>query len=198
MAKTIPSEFEEILRQTILPDLDKGRKNFDRPHTEAVVYWMKYILDNTENNLDPLVMIPAAYAHDWGYIGLFDGFNSDDPEVIKVRKPLHMDRGSEKIRELLATQCTQFVNTSQIDQIAHLVKVHDKISELKTIEEISLMEADTLGMVDISRIKPTFSKEANENLVNNEIKKNRLPLFVHPEIQKHGFALAQKRLDYYQ
>ncbi|MFA6005378.1 MAG: hypothetical protein WC775_02730 [Patescibacteria group bacterium] len=196
MPKSIPPVFEEILQHAILPDLDRGRKNFDRPHTEAVVFWMKYILNNTENDLDPYVMIPAAYAHDWGYIGLFDGFNSDDPKEIAKQKLSHMDRGAEKVKHLLNSSCSQFVNSQQINETAHLVWIHDKVDSLKGVDEISIMEADTLGMIDVDRVKPTFSKADNERFVNKEVINWRLPTFIHPEIRKIGLILAHKRLEY--
>ena len=45
----IKPQNEKVLKQVILKDLDKGRKDFDLPHTKAVVYWMKYLLQNIEN-----------------------------------------------------------------------------------------------------------------------------------------------------
>ncbi|NCO12285.1 MAG: hypothetical protein COZ34_04455 [Candidatus Pacebacteria bacterium CG_4_10_14_3_um_filter_34_15] len=83
----IKSQIERVLKQIILKDLSKGRKNFDKPHTEAIVYWMKHLLKmleekkvpktNDQPRLDSQVLITAAYAHDWRYVGLFSNSNSN-------------------------------------------------------------------------------------------------------------------------
>lgn len=44
----IDKSWEQQLRKTILPDLEKGRQGWDLPHTEAVVFWMKELLPETE------------------------------------------------------------------------------------------------------------------------------------------------------
>lgn len=193
----IDPKIETILQEIILPDLEKGRKDFDRPHTEAVVFWMKKILKTSAKNLNYKVMITVAYAHDWGYIGLFNDIDSNDPKEINKRKDLHMQRGAEMIETLLENSLSSYYSPDEIQQVAHLVAMHDKVEELKTEEEITIMEADTLGMLDVSRVKPTFSKEANAKFMQTQIYNRRLPAFVHLEIKEIAEKLAKARESFF-
>jgi len=62
--KNIP-KIEQKLRQTILPDLENGRPDWDKPHTISVVAKIKEIRNNNpELNLDPVVLVISAYTHD--------------------------------------------------------------------------------------------------------------------------------------
>jgi hypothetical protein len=194
----ISPHIESILRSTILPELEKGRKDFDRPHTEAVVHWTKEILLDEKNpDLDPQVLITAAYAHDWGYIGLFEGANSHDRKEIAKRKPLHMERGAKFITGLIEEKLSSDFSGDQKHAVAHLVFMHDKVEDLTTESELLLMEADTIGMLDTARVKPTFSKADNEVFLTNEIYQRRLPRFIHPLAKTVGAQLAQERERYY-
>ena len=65
--------YDDILKSTILSELEAGRPNWDKPHTEAVVEHIKAIINSEPSlNLDTEVIVIAAYAHDWGYAGLFE------------------------------------------------------------------------------------------------------------------------------
>jgi len=189
---------EAILRATILPELEKGRKDFDRPHTEAVVHWTKTILEHLNNpELDPQVLITAAYAHDWGYIGLFEGANSSDRQEIAKRKPLHMERGAQYITELINTRLAEHFSPEQTVLTAHLVRMHDRVEDLQTESELLLMEADTIGMLDTKRVRPTFSKADNEVFLAREFYKRRLPRFPHEFAREVATKLAKEREHYY-
>lgn len=198
MAVLIDPSIEKVLQETIFPDLLKGRKDFDLPHTKAVVYWMnKLLTSTTEIGLDTQVMITAAYAHDWGYIGLFEGVDSNDPKVISAQKPLHMERGAELISKLIDTQLLAYFTLEQKQQVAHLVSVHDKVEELQTDAEILMMEADTLGMLDTDLVKPTFSKEDNDRFIEKEVKQRRALKFKHAVAKENLDTLISKRENYY-
>ncbi len=194
----IDPQVEQILQETILPDLRKGRKDFDLPHTKAVVFWMKELLQSlSDQSLDSQVLITAAYAHDWGYIGLFDGVDSTNIEVIHKMKPLHMVRGSQLITQLIDEKLSAYFTTKQKEHVAHLVRMHDRVEELKTTDEILLMEADTLGMIDANKVKPTFSKEDNQTFMQRELMGRRLPRFQHDYAKKIAEELADSRERYY-
>ncbi|MEP7166672.1 MAG: HD domain-containing protein [Candidatus Woesebacteria bacterium] len=198
MKPQINPNIEKVLENTILPDLLRGRKDFDLPHTKAVVFWMKKLLLNVQNpSLDSQVLITAAYAHDWGYIGLFDGVDSTDIEVIHKMKPLHMERGSEKIRSLIGKKLSTYFSKEQQELVSHLVLVHDRIEDLRGDAEIVLMEADTLGMLDTDLVKPTFSKADNDVFIARELNGRRLPVFKHQFAKETAKVLAQKRLSFY-
>lgn len=201
----INPQIERVLRQIILKDLSRGRKNFDKPHTEAVVYWMKYLLKVLGENkikqsgiqpmLDPQVLITAAYAHDWGYFGLFSDLNSNSNSLtdIKKKKELHMLRGSEMIEQLLQQRLGKLFTQNQILRVSHLVLFHDKIRKLIDEDEILLMEADTLGMLNTNFVKSSFSKKDNDEFMNKGIKGLRLPRFMHNEAIKVALELIKKR-----
>ncbi|MCD8484338.1 hypothetical protein LRY65_02005 [Candidatus Woesebacteria bacterium] len=106
--------YETILRDTIFPELEKGRPNWDRPHTEAVVKYLKEIIAQTpELKLDRDVLIIAAYAHDWGYADLFaDGKPLNFDQVIS-RKKEHMRLGAEKLEKLLQKPEFDFLTKEQ-------------------------------------------------------------------------------------
>lgn len=201
MKELLQQEIRKVLEDAIFPDLLKGRSDFDLLHTQAVVYWMEKILE-AENklgntHLDPLIMITAAYAHDWGYAGLFDGLDSNDPKVIATKKAEHMERGSIKLDHLIHEELADYFSELQHSLAVHLVLMHDKVEDLLTEPEITIMEADTLGMLDTDRMKPTFSKEENEHFIASQIEQRRLPRFIHDSAKKQGALLKQKRREWY-
>lgn len=197
MTALIDPEIERVLQDTILPDLKKGRQDFDLPHTQAVVFWMKDLLTYSPH-LNAKVMITAAYAHDWGYIGLFDGVDSNDIEVIRTRKPLHMERGSQMITKLIDEKLSNHFSAPEKKQVAHLVLMHDKLEKLHDEDELLLMEADTLGMIDADRVTPTFSAEDNDGFIEREIRGRRFPRFIHQRAMAVSNELLQKRIDFYE
>ncbi len=186
---------EKILRDTIFPDLLRGRPEWDKPHTEAVVYWMKYLL--TFVALDPKVMITAAYAHDWGYVGLFDDSGIADYDTIQARKVRHMDIGAARIEQFLRKHMSDTYTDAQIERVAHLVRVHDKLEHLTDEDELLLMEADTLGALDSDRVKPTYSKVDNEKYML-EVQNRRRSRFIHAEAIRICDVLIEKRSSLYQ
>ena len=198
MKELISPEIRKTLVDSIFPDLKNGRKDFDLPHTIAVVYWMEQILEAVESpDLDPLVMIPAAFAHDWGYVGLFEGVNSNDTAVIKTRKADHMKVGAEKLDQLILNKLWRDISLHQRRDAVHLVRVHDKVEELSTEPELTIMEADTLGMLDSNRVAPTFSKEQNDNFMATDIEKRRVPRFVHEFSKEKARELKEVRKAWY-
>jgi len=190
---------ESLIANQILPELKLGRQDFDLPHTLAVVYWMKHLLQTEASNLNHKVMIVSAYAHDWGYVGLFNKPESaNNPKIIAQKKADHMTIGAKRITNLLASQFNQEFSSNEITKIANLVIKHDLVETLQTEEEITLMEADTLGMLDVTRVKPTFNKQDNKQFIDQQIYARRLPKFIHPIAKQKARKLANKRLKYYQ
>jgi hypothetical protein len=200
MAQVLISEqVEKKLQNKILPDLEKGRKGFDLPHTQAVVYWMKFLIEQlADKNLDPLVLITTAYAHDWGYIGLFDGVTDRTLKEINKRKPLHMQRGAEMIEKFLREELSEFFSEAQILRVAHLVRIHDLVEAVHEEDEVLIMEADTLGMLDADRVKPTFSKEDNDVFIHDQIFNRRFLHFKHEIAEKIGQDVVKKRIHFYE
>lgn len=193
---------ERTLRSVILKDLARsGRPQWDKPHTEAVVYWMKYLLkeiNKPESELNPKVLITAAYAHDWGYYGLFDQKNPITVQQARSQKVEHLKRGAQRIEQLLYTRLAGYFTDAEAQRVIHLVGIHDKIGELKDEDEILLMECDALGMIDVERVRPTLSPEENHNLMRTSIAAKRLPKFVHDPAKKTAQRLLATREEWYQ
>jgi hypothetical protein len=190
----IPQRVEQVLRQIILKDLaNKGRPNWDRPHTEAVVYWMKHLLTELNSpTLNSKVLIAAAYAHDWGYMDLFaEGKTLTIQEVLPMKKQ-HMKRGAEMIERLLYQRLSSSFSEAEILRVAHLVGVHDKVRELKDEDELLLMECDTLGMIDDKRVPPTLLPKDRERFLEKSIFNLRLPRFIHKEATEIAIALLEQ------
>ena len=63
--------YENFLIKTVLPELDKGRLGWDRPHTEKVVSYVKHIIDNNKQSQTKTtkeMFVTVAYLHDYGYM----------------------------------------------------------------------------------------------------------------------------------
>lgn len=171
---------EQYLQDTILPELEKGRPDWDMPHTESVVRFIKAIITNDPDLTEVEdVLIIAAYAHDWGYAGLFEhGMPLAYNKMINA-KEAHMNIGAQKTEQLLRSDLFNYLSKAQKDRIIHLVRVHDKLDgTLTDLDELSLLEADTLGGLQTSMTGSTLTKEEKTRWLNLTRKK-RLPLFVH-------------------
>ncbi|HUW21155.1 MAG TPA: class I SAM-dependent methyltransferase [Candidatus Bathyarchaeia archaeon] len=188
---------EEYLQAKILPELEKSRPNFDRPHTLAVVTKIKEIIQGSPQiEVDKIVLLIAAYAHDWGYFGLFRDGQILKMDDVQQAKSEHMRLGAKKISKLLEDKLFSFLTERQKKRCAHLVLVHDNLKALKDLDELILMEADTLGGLDTSLIKPTFDFESNRRYIKG-VKKKRGPLFITDYGKKELPRLIKMRIDYY-
>ncbi|MFA6410489.1 MAG: HD domain-containing protein [Candidatus Buchananbacteria bacterium] len=197
MTKLNKSKLEAYLKKKILPDLEKGRPNWDKPHTLEVVAYIKRIIKNTPNlKVDKAVLIIAAYAHDWGYVGLFDQNQPADFENVKNAKPKHMVIGAKKLSKLLADKFFSFLTKAQKQRCVHLVAIHDQPAKLKAIDELVLMEADMLSGLNVKSVKPTFDFASNKKFIH-EVKTLRIPKFINQYSKKEAKKLIRERLNYY-
>jgi hypothetical protein len=188
---------EQKLQEVIFPELSKGDPKWDLPHTKSVVHYVKDILNNVDDTeIDNDVLITAAYAHDWGYTQFYkQGESLTQPEYSEAKK-YHMEIGADKIKELLKDDGFSAFNSEQKARIVHLVRVHDKLDSLKDLDEVILMEADTLGGLDTDFVTPSFTKEENERYMNN-VKSKRLSLFRNEYSKEKVKELFEKRLNFY-
>lgn len=151
----LPASVQNSLEEFAIGFLRQGRADWDEPHTRAVVFYA-VLLAKAENQDIP-TLFTTAWLHDIGYFGLFQDQQAKDWGQIKERKALHMEIGAAKSREFLAhPDVSVHYSPSQLSRIPQLVAVHDNIEDLTAPDELLFMEADTLGAMDISRVKPTF------------------------------------------
>jgi hypothetical protein len=174
---------ERFIQETVLPELDKGRPGFDKQHTIAVVANMRDIIAHTPSLVPHTeVLTIAAYLHDWGYADLYqDGYPIPEygSAAVKEFKRLHMEIGSRKAEKLLADAHFDYLSPEQKMRIVHLVLVHDKIDgSLVDEDELTLFEADTLGVLDVNRMTPTMDKETNEKWMV-DCRNIRFSKFIH-------------------
>lgn len=196
-SKSNKTNLEDYLKKKICPDLDKGRPNFDKPHTIEVVAYIKRIIKHTPNiKVDKNVLIIAAYAHDWGYSGLFKNNKVLNFEDVNNAKKQHMLLGVEKLSKLLNDKFFSFLTQEQKQRCIHLVAVHDKIDEIKDIDEIVLMEADMLSGLDVNSVKPTFDFESNQKFIH-AIKTKRIPKFFNQYSKNEAKKLIKARINFY-
>jgi putative nucleotidyltransferase with HDIG domain len=134
--------------------LNKGREGWDVPHTRAVFYYAKKITGFCGQ--DMLVIPTAAWLHDIGYFGLFNG-DSGDYQTVQDKKKRHMEVGAKLAYKFISRKdISGLISSDQGNRIVHLVSVHDKLEELVESDEIILAEADALGAIDVRRVKPSF------------------------------------------
>jgi hypothetical protein len=189
-------KIEEKLKEKILPDLEKSRGGFDKIHTLEVVEWIKKILKNNPDlKLDRIVLIIAAYAHDWGYSGLFKDDEVMSIDKIKKVKRLHEKLGAEKIKNLLKEEIFSSLTDEQKQRCVHLVAVHDKILEIQDTDELVLAEADMLSGIDIDT-KTKLDFESNKSYMASALN-IRLPKFITEFSKNEAKKLIKKRVDYY-
>lgn len=190
-------QVEEYLKAKILPELEKSRGGFDKIHTLETVDWIKRIIENTpEIKLDRDVLIIAAYAHDWGYAGIFKDNEVMNADKIENAKKLHMELGAAKIKELLEDDIFSFLTGEQKERCVHLVAVHDKKHEIKEADELILAEADMLSGIDINTAKPKLDPESNKEFTGSLLNV-RLPKFITEYSKKEAKRLIQERNVYY-
>jgi len=190
-------ELEEYLKEKILPDLEKGRAGYDGIHTLEVVSWLKQIIDNnSELKLDKIVLLIAAYAHDWGYAGIFKDNQYISFEMLENAKKLHMELGANKIEKLLEDEFFSFLTDEQKARCIHLVAVHDKKFEIKDVDELVLMEADMLSSLEISVGKPVFDADSNKKFMEAFFT-TRLPKFITEFSKREAKRLIQIRENHY-
>ncbi len=191
-------EIESFLQKIIFPELEKGRPNWDKPHTIAVVHYLKEIFKNTPDlTVDFPVLLIASYAHDWGYSGLFhEGKVIKLTDIIAVKK-LHMEIGAKKIAKLLTDPFFSILHAQQKKRIVHLVKMHDRLIELRDTDERILVEADTLGGLDTDYIKPFSDKESGDRYISG-VEKKRIPLFITEYGKMKVRELIEKRKQHYE
>lgn len=167
---------EKQIENYALSFLRRGRKEWDEPHTKAVVYYATEIA--TSNNLDVLVLKTAAWFHDIGYYSLFKENESKQLGHVMDKKVMHMANGERLTRTFFQKSWIEtFYTNEQILRIIHLVSVHDYIDKLRDDDEIALMEADTLGAIDIERVTTTFNKDDAMKYVEKELVGRRFPKF---------------------
>lgn len=185
----LDKKLEERLKSEVLKYLKKGKPDWDIPHTLASVYWMRRLIEKEGGN--EKVLVTTMYLHDIGYYGMFEkGYKFDD---VMASKPAHAIRGAEESKKILRELG---YSPSEIEQIVHLVKVHDELDKLSTHDEILVMEADCLAQVDTKKVKPTLEKEEHRKFLEH-FETERVPRFKTKTGKKYLSKLLEGAKKYF-
>lgn len=183
-----PKDFFPILSTYALNILKEGRPDFDVPHSLGVTYWMTELVEEFYGNDqigqykdEVLVLITTALLHDIGYYGEFAGIDMADYATVHDKKEKHMLVGAEMARQFLSEQASQYLTEAQIDIVAYLISIHDKLDEITTEFGHLLVQADTLGMLDVDWVEPTYKGEEALGFLEKEKTKNRLAFLFETE-----------------
>lgn len=180
---------EKKLKDRVIAILENGRPKWDVAHTLLAVGYMRKLI-RAEGG-DETTLISAMYLHDIGYIGLIkEGYKLNE---VMDSKALHMEVGARQAKQLLKEL---EYPAKVIEKIVHLVKMHDKVAELTTKEELLVMEADTLAALNTRRIKPTFNREDYLKYLS-DVEKIRVPRFVTKKGKNILVKLLREAKSYY-
>lgn len=187
---------ERFLQERIFGDLEKGRST-DKEHTVLVVEKLKEIVRNSPNfEVDLDVLLIAAYAHDWGYADLFENKLPLNLAEIGKNKDTHMLIGAKKLTELLRDPFFDFLTDMQKERAVHLVGAHDKLADLKDVDELILMEADTLGGLEPD-VMGVFEYEESEVRFMQKNRDKRFVIFITDYGKREYERLFQKRQEFF-
>ena len=127
-----------------MPALTQGRLDWDLPHTQNVVRYVKEITSKYDYaKVEAAMLVITAYLHDFGYLFFKDELK---PGPTRGRaKAEHAKKSAEKWNEISTNNVFDFLSVAQKNRIHHLIEVHDSLSDLIDQDELLFMEADTLG-----------------------------------------------------
>jgi putative nucleotidyltransferase with HDIG domain len=136
-------------------------------HTIKTAKFMKKICDETGTN--EKILMTTAYLHDIGYSKLIKK-NYSLKERINAKKE-HMEIGAK-----LAEPILRKLNYSkeEIKEVLRLIKVHDKLNNLKEENDFLIFEADSLGGLATRENSAFTQTELNQYI--KIFKRKRLPL----------------------
>lgn len=169
----LPAEISGLREFKACSYLIKGRI-FDLPHTKSVAYYTDVLVNWWNKHRKPVLDLEAmrtvAWFHDTGYADLFPQGNSAEYQAVMANKGAHMELSAEYVGEFLRRpEVASHFTWEQAERIIYLVRVHDKIEQLRDIDELIFMEADTLGAIDVTRAKPTFNREQANKYLDQDV-----------------------------
>ncbi|MFA7319394.1 MAG: HD domain-containing protein [Parcubacteria group bacterium] len=150
----LEKELEEKIKEEIISLLEKGKPNWDIPHTLSAVKWMKKLVKET--GADEKIMVTAIYFHDTGYPELEKKYNFEESIAAKNN---HAKRGADFAKKFL-NELREF-SEGDIEEICRLIEnhdVHDNIDEDDLNRQL-IFEADGLAQLDWEACPPNFDKE---------------------------------------
>ncbi|HLD31793.1 MAG TPA: Type 1 glutamine amidotransferase-like domain-containing protein [Patescibacteria group bacterium] len=181
---------ERLIKKYALDKMKQARPKWNVPHLRAAVFYLKKIMRTTGGN--PRILIPAIYLHDIGYAGkLPTRYTFADNQKIKNN---HMIIGAIMAKQFLNT--LSVFTAKEIQEICHLIRIHDNLKKINTRAEQIIFESDSLAQIDVKKVKPNFNK-INYQLWLTDFQTRRVPIFKTQTGKKYLNALLPSALNYY-
>ena len=135
LEKSTEEKLIQVIKEIFVDD------DWDFRHTLSAVSAMKKIVASEGG--DEKVLVTVMYLHDIGYAGaLKNGYTLSDRIEAKSK---HLERGSELAKKILSN--LDFTS-EEVSKIVYLISVHDKLDDLKSRDELFVLEADSLAQID--------------------------------------------------
>jgi len=165
----LDKKLENKIKKEVLKYLKEGKPEWDIPHTLSSVYWIKELIKEEGGNKK--ILVTTMYFHDVGYPRMKKGYNWKD--LLKAKKT-HGITGAKIARKILKE--TGKFSSSEIKKISYLIKTHDNLDKVNTIEELLVKEADGLAQIDIDKTTPNLDKNSYKKFLE-DFKNRRFPIF---------------------
>jgi HD superfamily phosphodiesterase len=162
----LSSTTEEKLKQEVISLLEKGKPNWDIPHTIDSAKWMKRLVEKEGGN--EKILVSAMYLHDIGYPELEAGYSFKQYMGIKMK---HAEKGAafgDKILRKIGDY-----SEDEIKEITFFVLNHDKHDNLETHNRQLVFEADGLAQINWLEVKPSFNKADCQRFLDEYFEKER-------------------------
>jgi HD superfamily phosphodiesterase len=155
----LSKELEEKIKTRAISYLEKGKPNWDVPHTLNAVDWMKKLIKEEGGN--EKILLTAMYLHDIGYsLSQMKGYSFD--EVMEAKKD-HAELGALESKKIL-NELDEF-SQEEVNEICKLITNHNNKELILTLNpekdeyshnQILVREADGLSKIDWYHVTPNF------------------------------------------
>ena len=193
----LSKELEEKVKLEAMKYLEKGKPNWDIPHTLRAVYWMKELIKREGG--DEKILVTAMYLHDIGYPNLQEGYDFND--LINSKKD-HSKLGALEAEKVLGN--LEEFSEDEINKISRLIANHDNKELILTLNpkadeyshnQILVRESDGLSKLDWYNVTPNFDKE-NVAKYLEYYKQRTVPCFKTETGKKFLKEVMQKAEEY--
>jgi hypothetical protein len=186
----LPKKIEETIRDEAINLLEKGKPDWDIPHTLNAVRWIKKL--SKHEGGDERILVPAMYLHDTGYPILKMGYTYED--MIRSKK-LHAKRGASNAKKILAA--IGGFSRTEIEKIAYLIANHDKHTGLYSLDRKLVFEADGLAQIDWGKSRPNFDRKNRVKFLKKYFAEERGADRWHTETGKKYLKILLKKAEEY-
>jgi hypothetical protein len=150
----LSKKLEEKVKKEVSKALEKGRPDWDLPHTLDSVRWMKKLVEKEGGN--EKILVTAMYFHDIGYRSLSRGYSYED--IVKVKKERDHAKVGARMAGVILEKIGGYTDR-EIEKIMYLVKNHSRHDNLDSKERQLIFEADGLAQINWQKVPPNFDKK---------------------------------------